>query len=298
MSWLHREFDRSDERGSMAHVPHRDHAQDRLTVALVKQLIRKDLKVKYQASSLGFLWSLANPLLQMVIYSVVFSIFLRSGVPNFALFLMSGLLVWNFFSMSVSGSSVSILANAGLVRKVPFPHTALPLSAIGFAGVQVLLQFAVFIVVLIVTGHAPLRQELLLVIPAMIVLLTLTVGLGLFVSASTVRFRDTQHLLEVGLFAWMWLTPIIYPASFVHDRLRGSLEWLYYLNPMAGVVTSFQRALYGLAYDINSGELLSASDSISFYLKRLGLGMAVSLVVLFFGVRQFRRLSQDFAEEL
>ncbi len=143
--------------------------QRRLSLALIGQLVRKDLKVKYQGSSLGFFWSLANPLLQLIIYSVVFAVFMRSSVPAFGFFLMSGLLVWNFFSMSVTGSSISILANAGLVKKVPFPHASLPLAAIGFAAIQVLLQLGVFILVLVVAGRAPLRPELLLLVPATIV---------------------------------------------------------------------------------------------------------------------------------
>ncbi len=201
--------------------------QRRLSLALIGQLVRKDLKVKYQGSSLGFFWSLANPLLQLIIYSVVFAVFMRSSVPAFGFFLMSGLLVWNFFSMSVTGSSISILANAGLVKKVPFPHASLPLAAIGFAAIQVLLQLGVFILVLVVAGRAPLRPELLLLVPATIVLLVLTVGLGLFVAATTVRYRDTQHLLEVSMFAWMWLTPIIYPPSFAEGfaAANGPPRW-------------------------------------------------------------------------
>lgn len=276
----------------------RERTQSRLTVALVRQLVRKDLKIKYQSSSLGFLWSLANPLLMLVVYTFVFQFVLRSGVPFFGFFLLSGLLIWNFFSMAVSGAATSITGNAGLVKKVPFPHSALPLAAVGFAGVQVLLQFAVFIAALVLFGWAPLRPEVLLVVPAVLVALVLTVGLSLFVAATTVRMRDTQHLLEIALFAWMWLTPIIYPPSLVHDLLGDRGQWLYYLNPLAGVVVSLQRALYGVVTYPDTGKPLLASDSAVFYLAVLGLGLAVSAAVLVLGVRRFRRLSQDFAEEL
>ncbi len=271
-------------------------AQNRLNVALVRQLVRKDLKVKYQGSSLGFAWSLANPLLQMIVYTFVFSVVMRSEIQKFGIFLMTGLLVWNFFSMGVTGSSMSILSNAGLVKKVPFAHSALPAASIGFAGVQVLLQFAVLFVALLVLGVPPWRLEVLLLIPATVVLLLMTVGLGLFVAATTVRFKDTRHLLEVAMFAWMWLTPIIYPASLVHNQLHEWM-WAYYINPMAGVVVSYQRALYGVAYD-SQGNVLSASASTEFYLQVLGIGFVVSALVLALGVSQFRRLSQDFAEDL
>lgn len=274
-------------------------AQTRLRWHLVTQLIRKDLKVKYQGSSLGFVWSLANPLLLLVIYTFVFQFVFRTQVPLFGFFLMSGLLIWTFFSMGVTGAATSITGNAGLVKKVPFPHVALPLSSVGFAGVQVVLQYAVLLAALIVSGHAPLRPELLLLVPALVVAVTMTVGLALLVAALTVRFRDTQHILEVGMFAWMWLTPVIYPASLVHDLLGNSwLQYAYYLNPMAGVVSAFQRALYGTVYYPGTDKLLLASDSTSFYLLTLGLGFVVAVAVLALGYSQFRGRSADFAEDL
>ncbi len=289
----------------MERVGTRRREQTRLTFALIFQLVRKDLKVKYQGSSLGFIWSLANPILLLAVYTFVFQYVFKSQVPMFGFFLMSGLLIWSFFSMAVMGASTSILANAGLVKKVPFPHTALPLASVGFAAVQVILQFLVFVVALVLFGYAPLRPELLLLLPALVVVLTLTVGLGLFVAATTVRLRDTQHILEVLMFAWMWITPIIYPPSFVHNVLGPTAQTLYYLNPMAGVVISFQRALYGVVRypelpggAAPSGQLLLASDSDLFYLKALALGFVVSAAIFAVGLWQFRRLSKDFAEEL
>lgn len=274
-------------------------AQTALRTELVSQLIRKDLKVKYQGSTLGFVWSLANPLLTLVVYTFVFSVVFKSAVPKFGLFLMSGLLVWNFFSMGVAGASGSILYNAGLVKKVPFPHSALPLAAIGFAAVQVVLQYVVLIVVLFVAGLPPVRPQLYLLIPAIVVALTATLGLGFFVAASTVRLRDTQHILEVGLFAWMWATPVIYQAGLVHRFLGdGPLSLLYYLNPMASVVVSFQRALYGVVYEPGTKTLLLASADDSFYLQVLGIGFVVALLFLWAGRWQFRRLAANFAEEL
>ncbi len=276
-----------------------DTAQTRLRLDLITQLVRKDLKVKYQGSSLGFLWSLANPLLTLVVYTLVFAVVFRSPVPKFGLFLMSGLLVWNFFTMGVSGAATSIIGNAGLVKKVPFPHTALPLSSIGFAGVQVVLQYVVLVAALFVLGMPPIRPHLLLLVPAVLVATMMTVGLGLFTAASTVRLRDTQHMLEVGLFAWMWACPIIYPASMVHQVVGdGLLSWLYYVNPMSGVVVAFQRALYGVVHYPGTTDLLLPSDSVWFYLQALGIGFVVAAGVLALGVWQFRRLSADFAEEL
>lgn len=278
-------------------------SQTRLRSALIGQLIRKDLKVKYQGSALGFLWSLANPLLILVVYTFVFAYVFKSEVPYFGLFLMSGMLIWNFFTMGVSGATTSILANAGLVKKVPFAHESLPLASIGFAGVQVALQYIVLVVALFVVGLPPLRPELLLLIPALIVVLAATIGLGLFAAASTVRLRDTQHFIEVALFAWMWMTPIIYPATLVHNLLQNPLlEKLYYLNPMAGPVIAFQRALYGVVHypegTSQAGQLLLPSADVNFYLQALGLSSITATVFLAAGIWMFRRRSADFAEDL
>lgn len=277
--------------------------QTQLRAGLIGQLIRKDLKVKYQASVLGFVWSLANPLLVLVVYTLVFKYVFASPVPVFGLFLMTGMLAWNFFTMGVSGATTSVVANAGLVKKVPFAHESLPLASIGFAGVQVILQYVVLILAFFVVGMPPLRPELLLLIPAVLVATAATVGLGLFTAAATVRLRDTQHLTEVALFAWMWATPIIYPATFIHDLLNSPvLNWLYYLNPMSGVVVSFQRALYGVVHypegGPKGGELLLPSADVSFYLKALGMSSITAFLFLAVGVWLFRKRSADFAEEL
>lgn len=279
-------------------TPVRHTLQSSLRWQLISQLVRKDLKVKYQGSTLGFFWSLANPLLMLVVYTFVFQYVFPSNVPVFGFFLLSGLLVFNLFQMGVMGAAGSITGNAGLVKKVPFPHVALPLASIGFAGVQVALQYLVLILAMTISGHAPLRPQLLLLVPAMVVVLTLTVGLSLLVSSTTVRYRDTQHLIEVAMFAWIWLSAVIYPPALVHNKLHGGLPLAaFYLNPMAGVTASFQRAIYGQVYD-TKGNLILASPETTFYLKALALGFVVSLAVLALGVWQFRRLSADFAEEL
>lgn len=275
-------------------------AQQRLRRELITELVRKDLKVKYQGSALGFMWSLANPILILLVYSFVFQFVLKSNVPLFGLFLMSGLLIWNFFTMSVSSAATSITGNAGLVKKVPFPHSALPLASVGFAGAQVALQYVVLLVALIIARHPPIRPELVLVVPALIVAIVMTVGMALLVSSVTVRYRDMQHFLEVALFAWFWITPIVYPAGMVREILGGGWAlWGFFVNPMAGVVVSFQRALYGTVYyPDHPGKLILPSPSFGFYLGTLAIGFVVACAVFALGYTQFTRRSSDFAEEL
>jgi ABC-2 type transport system permease protein len=275
--------------------------RNRVRWELLSQLVRKDLKVKYQDSTLGFLWSLANPLLLFAVYTFVFQVVFKSGIDHFGVYLMSGLLVWSAFQGSVQGAAASVTGNAGLVRKVPFPLPVLPLSAVGFAGVHFILQMGVFVVVMLVIGFPFFGPELLLIIPALIVAVTFAVGLGMIVASLNVRYRDTEHLVEVTMIAWFWLNPIVYGAGVIHERIHGWFR-LYMLNPMAPVVGAFQRAIYRKTYYIDSGtgakKVLLESAGIVYYLKWLAIAMAISLVLLYLGRRLFASLSGDFAEEL
>ena len=157
--------------------------QSSLRLQLITQLVRKDLKIKYQGSTLGFMWSLANPLLLLVVYTFVFQYVFKSNVPIFGYFLLSGLLVFNLFQMGVMGASTSITGNAGLVKKVPFPHIALPLASIGFAGVQVALQYVVLIVAMVVLRCRATAPRAVAARPGPRGRLTMTVGLSLFVAS-------------------------------------------------------------------------------------------------------------------
>jgi ABC-2 type transport system permease protein len=278
----------------------RSRTQTRLRWELLRNLVRKDLKVKYQGSVLGFLWSLANPLLLLAVYSFVFQLVLRSGIPAFGFFLLSGLLVWNAFSGAVGTACGAVVGNAGLVKKVRFPLVVLPLTPVGFTAVHLGLQLLVLVAVMLATGYTHfLGPQLLLVLPALAVALLLTVALCFLVAALNVRYRDTQHIVEVVLMAGFWVNPIVYPVALVRDHLSASwLYDLYFANPMAGVVTALQRALYGQDPALPGGQHPLADPGYLFYLERLGLGALVSAALLVVGVRAYRRLSADFAEEL
>jgi ABC-2 type transport system permease protein len=278
----------------------RARTQTRIRWELLANLVRKDLKVKYQGSALGFLWSLANPLLLLVVYTFVFQLVLRSGIPQFGFFLLSGLLVWNAFSGAVGSACGAVVGNAGLVKKVRFPLGVLPLTPVGFAGVHFGLQLLVLVVVMLVTRYDHLLSpHLLLAIPAICVASLFTIALCYLVAGLNVRYRDTQHIVEVALMAGFWLNPIVYSVTLVRDHLHnGWLYVLYYLNPMAGVATTMQRAMYGQDPTMQGGKHVLADPGYVFYLNRLALGAVVSLLLLWLGLRTYRRLSADFAEEL
>jgi ABC-2 type transport system permease protein len=267
-------------------------AQSRIRWELLANLVRKDLKVKYKNSTLGFVWTLANPVLYLAVFSLVFGLFLGSNVPNFAVYFMAGLLVWNFFNPATLTATGSVVGNANLVKKVPFPRIVLPLSSVGFAGVHFALQFGVFAVFLLVLHRQTFGPQLVLAVPAMAVLLVFTTALSLIVASLNVIYRDVQHLWELALIAWFWLNPIVYAMSTVRGRLSAhGLLWVYMLNPMAAVITSMQRAIYR-----DPGPL--AADGYAFYLRWLGVAGAVSLGLLALGVWLFRRFEDNFAEEL
>ena len=263
---------------------------------ILANLARKELKVKYKSSALGVVWSMLNPALYLVVFYVVFTYFIPARTPNFPVYLLSGLLPWTLFSTGLAGATTSVVGNANLVAKVSFPHENLPLASIRAQTVNFFFQFLVLVAFMVLFGY-PLVQEGVILLPiALGVLLLFVSALGFAAAAWNVRYRDTGHLVELALLAWFWSTPIVYPTSFVADRLGPTGFSIYLLNPMATIVLGFQRALYGGT----SPEALALlpAPGLRWYAARLAAVGAVSLALLYFTWRSFFRRSGDFAEEL
>lgn len=280
-------------------VVDRARAQNRLRWELLSGIIRKDLQVKYQGSVLGFLWSLANPLVLLVVYSFVFGVVLKSGIPHFGYYLMAGLLIWNFFSGSVQTACGCVIGNAGLVQKVPFPLTVLPLAAVGFNLIHLVLQLGTMMVVMAATGYtAMIGPGLILIFPAVAVAGVLAVGVSFLVAALNVRYKDTTHIVEILLMAGFWVNPIVYAIVQVYHEL-GGWAWLYWVNPMASVVVTMQRAIYAADVPITgSTDKVLVSTQWSFYLEHLALGAAISAAIFALGFAVYKRMSADFAENI
>ena len=266
-------------------------------------LIRKELKVKYKGSFLGFIWSMINPAIVLLVYYVVFKYFLKSAVPYFALYLFSGLLVWNFFGVSLGGASSAVVRNAGIVKKVSFPREILAISQVGTSLVFFFFQFLVLVIFLIGFQYAPAWGYLPLVLGALIDLVIVTSALSIFLSAVNVYLRDVQHLIDVVLQAWFWGVPIIYS----YNRVYHHAHWLGYFflaDPITPIVLSFQRALYGhvapLGYSYaNGGDgPVLANYPYHFYLLMLGWVFVSGVVLLLISLLVFGRLEGNFAEEL
>jgi ABC-2 type transport system permease protein len=280
-------------------------AQSRVRLELLTELVRKDLKVKYKNSALGFIWSLANPLLYLAVFTLVFGVFLKNNVPWFAVLFMSGFLIWSFFNSATLDATGAVVGNANLVRKVRFPRVVLPLASVGFAGVHLALQLLVFFLFLIPSYPDAFGPQLLLLVPALAVTVIFTVAMSLLASSLNVRYRDVQHLLEIALLAWFWLTPIVYPVTLVRNELaRAGVLWMfkfYMANPMTAVVVAAQRAVYVHPVVIgNDGKLVQVlpTGGYGFYLQWLAVAAVASTVLLVIGLWTFRRLQADFAEEL
>ncbi len=217
---------------------------------LVRNLVARQLKLRYKSSSLGFLWSLLNPLIMALVYYFVFkNVFTgwkAMGIENYGAYLVSGLFAWNFFAGSVGDSATAFVGNISLVKKVYFPRIILPVSAVLTNLVNFLLSLVVLFILLIVwkvpsTWTIPSGICLLMLPVLMLIQLMLACGLSFFISSLNVLFRDVEHMLQVILFAGFFLTPVIYPYELVVPE---HLRLLYFLNPMASIIVGYQSILY------------------------------------------------------
>jgi ABC-2 type transport system permease protein len=271
---------------------------------LLSQLVRRELKVKYKNSALGFAWSLLNPAFQMLIYWLVFSIFLGNDVPHFAIWLLTGLLVWNLFTGSLIGGTNSVVGNAFLVGKVRFPREVLPLASVGASLIHFFLQLIVLMAVIVGVGHDIDWAWVPMAVPALITLVVLGSALAILLSAVNVYARDTQHLLELVIQAWFWLSCIIVPYVSIGNQLqeRDLPASSLLMNPVTSVVITMQRAFYGesgLPGHLSPDHVGYLPDgSWLWYLRNLGVVFAVSVVLLLLAIRIFDRVEGNFAEVL
>lgn len=263
---------------------------------LLVTLIRKDLKVRYRGSSLGFFWSMLNPALYLGVFYVVFQLILENGIPLFAIYLLSGLLVWNLFSSSISGAAGSIVDNQALVKKIYLPRAIFPLAAVGSAFVHFVLQLGVLVTILVVTGYRVAWSYLWLAALGLVVIVVLAAAIGVLLAAVNVRNRDVKHFLELVLLAWFWMTPIVYPFGLVQENL-GDRSSLALLNPVSSVVLVFQRAIYARTTAPNGDSILPVEGQL-WFLRNVGAVGLLAVVLLFLAFRYFRSVEGDFAEAL
>jgi ABC-2 type transport system permease protein len=268
---------------------------------ILANLVRKELKVKYTASFLGAIWSVLNPIVFLAVFWFV-AVVLGNRVPDFPVFLVSGLLAWNVFSASLLSGSSAVIDNANLVKKVAFPREILPLASVGVALFDFVLQTAVLLVYIVLSGHGIGPEALVLYPLALVTLVVFTTAITLWTAAVNVRYRDVGHLLNLGLLVWFWMTPIVYQAALVQQTIgdrevAGVSLWnLYLANPLTPIVLGFQRALYG--DPVQDGVQVLPAVSVAWQAGLLVVVLTVAFALLYGAWRSFFRRSGDFAEEL
>jgi ABC-2 type transport system permease protein len=259
---------------------------------LLLNLVRLELKAKYKASALGFAWSLLNPAMYLVVFYIAFDVILGNQIPRFPIYLLSGLLVWNFFTTALNSGTGAVVAGSGLVKKVWFPREILPLASVGAALVHFALQLSVLLVALVGLRHPVGWAEVGLLPLALFNLILLAAGLSLLFSVANVYLRDMAHFVELALMAWFWMTPIIYPWTQLVKALRGHTV-VALLNPVTPIVVTFQRAFYG-----SFGDVIPSNLTFWWYLRNLALVTVAVTVLAAVALRVFSRLEGNLAEEL
>lgn len=202
---------------------------------LFLELIRKDIKLKYRNSVLGILWSMLNPLLMMMVLTIIFSTLFDRHIENFPVYVLTGRLLYQFFSESTNFAMDSIGANGQLIKKVYVPKYLFPLSRICSSFITTLISLVPLLSVMVVTGMKFHWVMLLSILPLFCLLLT-SVGVGLFLSTINVFFKDMKHLYSIILTVIMYMTPIFYPASIIPSQYRFLVE----MNPLFNIVGMFR----------------------------------------------------------
>lgn len=239
----------------------------------------RDLKIRYRQTLLGVLYVGLQPLISMVIFTIFFGNLAKipSGQLPYSIFVMIGLVFWNFFSGSLSRASNSMLDNVEIITKVYFPKIILPLSAIVIFFVDFVINFIVVLIMGALLGYLP-NLLIFIVLPLSVILTGITsAGIGLFLSAINVKYRDIRNILPFLIQIMLFLTPVIYPLSIMTDRNR----YIMALNPMTSVIESM-RLVYSGSFTINPLIILISAAS--------------SLLLLFFGLWYFRKTEQFFAD--
>ena len=243
-------------------------------------MIRRDIMLRFQQTQIGLLWVVLQPLIQMLIFYIIFGVLVKVPTGNipYSLFFLSGFLVWQFFSQVVNNSSFSLVGNIGVIIKSYFPRLVLPLSTVPNALVDFVVCFLVFLGFMLLNGQFSITWRYLLLPVLLVITIIFSSGVGLLFGASMVVFRDMKNLLGFIMMIWMYLTPIMYPITIVPEEYRT----LFYLNPLTSLVEAFRWALLGQGEFPKTGFLL-----ISF---------AVAALIWFTGAIAFRRMENTIAD--
>ena len=246
---------------------------------MIQSLIQRDLRGRYKGSVLGFAWTFLNPLLQLVVYTVVFSTIMRAGIEDYYLFLFVALIPWIFFSSSLTGGAGCIISQKEMVKKIYFPREVLPIAHVTCQLVNMFFSFLVMIAVLFLSGRGLDLALVPYLLPVIFVEYVLALGIAFITSSITVYLRDLEHILVIIAMAWQFLSPVMYSIDMIPDKMRA----VFFVNPMTSVIVAYRDILYYKRAP-ELGTLITATI--------LGCGLLVT------GWLLFGRLERHFAEEL
>ena len=237
----------------------------------------RDIKVRYKQTVLGATWAILQPLVTMVIFTVIFGRLAKipSDGYDYQVFVYAGLLPWMFFANTVSTSSGSLVGSAHMVSKIYFPRLVVPLSSVG-SGLVDFLVSTVILLLLMLVYQVDWTWRLTLAPFFLLGVMLTALGIGTALSALTVSYRDFRYVVPFMVQIWMYLTPVVYPVSFIPERW----QWLLFLNPMSGYIDGFRSVFLGKPFDVTA----------------ILFSVVITAVVFVFGLRYFRKVEQRFAD--
>jgi lipopolysaccharide transport system permease protein len=243
-------------------------------------LVRRDIKLRFQQTVIGFLWVVLQPLIQMLIFYIIMGILIKipTGSTPYHIFFLTAFVVWQFFTQVVSNSANSLIGNIGVILKSYFPRLALPLATVVNALIDFAVSFLVLLVFLLIDGNYPITARYFLLPLLLMITIFFSSGVGLLFGALMVVFRDTKNLLGFILMIWMYITPIMYPITLAPEKYR----ILFYLNPLTGLVETYRWVFLGQGDLPQAGYLL-----ISFI---------AAIIVWFCGAVAFRGMENKIAD--
>lgn len=246
---------------------------------MITSLIQRDLRGRYKGSVLGFAWTFLNPLLQLLVYTIVFSTIMRAGIEDYYLFLFVALIPWIFFSASLTGGASCILVQKEMVKKIYFPREVLPIAQVTCQLVNMLLSLLVVFAALLVSGKGINLGVIWYLIPVIFVEYLLALGIAFVSSALTVYFRDLEHVLVIIAMAWQFLSPVMYSVDMIPEKLQN----FFMLNPMSPILIAYRDILY-----------YKQAPKLNTLLQAVVLGVGCLIIGWFL----FGKLEKHFAEEL
>jgi ABC-type polysaccharide/polyol phosphate export permease len=261
---------------------------------LLRNLVKRDLKARYKNSLFGILWSLLNPLAMMLVFTLLFTVLRPNSTRQYAIFVLVGLIPWNFFTGSLMRGTTSVIGNSSLVKKVYFPRELLPFSAILSNLVNFAIAFVVLVIFLYIFGIG-LTVHAFWVPAILLTQIIFTLGLVLLLGALNVFYRDVLMILEVVILAWFFLTPVFYSLEFFGDTATilgitfNPAQVMRWINPMASIIDGYRTVLWGT---------YSSAGPVSMNPAYLFRTFVTAFIILVGGYFVFNRLDHKFGERL